>query len=48
MQDTIYLPKTKALVEKEKNKPTTEERIEALENALADLTIQTMGVNADD
>ena len=37
-------PKTKEIIEKKKSQPTNTERIEALENAVADLTIQTMGV----
>lgn len=40
-------PKTKEAIEKKKAQPTEQERIEALENAVADLTIQTMGVDTD-
>lgn len=32
-------PNTKELIEDKKLKPTTEERIEALENAIADLAV---------
>lgn len=41
------MPKTKDMIEKSKTQPTTEERITALENAVADLAIQTMGVDTD-
>lgn len=42
--DGIYIPEIQKLVDALKEQPTTTERIEALENAVADLTIQTMGV----
>lgn len=41
------MPKTKELINKAKKQPTNEERISALENAVADLAIQTMGVSND-
>lgn len=41
------MPKTKELLEKAKAQPTNEQRITALENAVADLAIQTMGVDAN-
>ena len=45
--DGIYLPEVQKLVDELKEQPTNTERIEALENALADLSIQTMGVDVD-
>ena len=44
----IYLPEVQKLVDELKEQPTTTERIEALENAVADLTIQTMGADTND
>ncbi len=41
-------PKIKEIIEKKKAQPTNEERITALENAVADLAIQTMGVDTND
>ena len=35
-----FFPKTKALLDKQKSKPTNEQRIEALEQAVAELAIQ--------
>lgn len=43
-----FCPKTKELIENAKKQPTNEERITALENAVADLAIQTMGVDTND
>lgn len=37
------MPKTKELIENAKKQPTNEERITALENAVADLAIQSIG-----
>ena len=42
--DGINIPEVQKLVDALAEQPTTTERIEALENAVADLTIQTMGV----
>ena len=40
-------PKTQELIDKLKEQPTEKERIEALENAIADLSLQIMGVDTD-
>lgn len=42
------MPKTKELINKAKKQPTNEERISALENAVADIAIQTMGANTNE
>lgn len=43
-----HCPEITRKIEENKSKPTTEERIAALEEAIADLAIQTMGVNTND
>ena len=43
-----HCPEITRKIGENKNKPTTEQRISALENAVADLAIQTMGVSSDD
>lgn len=42
-ENTIFLPKTQALIDAMGKQPTNEERITALENAVADLAIQSIG-----
>ncbi|MGN0533282.1 MAG: hypothetical protein ACI4IK_02880 [Eubacterium sp.] len=37
-------PKIREIIENKKDVPTTEDRLEALENAVADLTLQSLGV----
>lgn len=46
-ENTIFLPKTQALIDSMGKQPTNAERIESLEKAVADLAIQTMGVSDD-
>ncbi len=41
-------PKIKEIIDKKKTQPTTNERITALENAVANLAIQTMGVSINE
>lgn len=43
-----YCPEITKKIAENKCRPTTEERITALENAVADLAIQTMGVDTND
>ena len=43
-----HCPEITKKIEENKNLPTDKERIEALENAVADLTLKTMGVITDD
>lgn len=45
MEGRIYLPETQALLDNLKCQPTDAERISALEIAVADLAIQSAGVD---
>lgn len=42
-----HCPNLKLIIENKTSEPTDKERIEALECAMADLIIQTMGVDTD-